>query len=396
MIENKPIIVQKYGGSSVATTEAIRQVAKLIAERQRSGFRLCIVVSAMGKTTDQLLSQAKEICANPSRRELDMLLTCGERASMALLAMALEDVGVPSMSLTGSQSGIITDDVHSGAKIIEVRPTRVKEALLQGKVVIVAGFQGISTQKEITTLGRGGSDTTAVALAAALQAEACEIYSDVAGVFSADPRIVPDAHKLDQISFEEMEELASAGAKVLNAQAVQFAKKQGIAIHAMRTGDDKDKTIISDQNIEALRSLTAIAHKEKLHGILLPDISALGTLLGILQKQGIAPMRIFGHGTSYICLIAREDTHGLDRLIQTLAPIGEYTAAFGSLSLVGKGLSDAPALLNKALHTLANLQIKVFGLSCSTMRADILLRSETVESAVKALHQTLIVEHSEP
>jgi aspartate kinase len=206
-----PIIVQKYGGSSVADVEKIRKVARRVKDTRDSGHRVVVVVSAMGDTTDELLTLAKQVSPDPPRRELDMLLTCGERISMALLSMALHELGVPAISFTGSQSGIITNDAHSQARIVEVRPYRIQDELALGKVVIVAGYQGVSYKREVTTLGRGGSDTTAVALAAALNAEACEIYSDVDGIFSADPRVVPDAKKLDQLTYDEMQELASAG-----------------------------------------------------------------------------------------------------------------------------------------------------------------------------------------
>src|SRR5499433_162208 len=229
------VIVQKFGGSSVADVERIRNVAARVAARRAEGHQLVVVVSAMGDTTDELLSLAKRMSADPPRRELDMLLTCGERISMALLSMALQELQVPAISFTGSQSGIITDDNHSQARVVEVRPVRIREELGKGKVVIVAGYQGVSRNREVTTLGRGGSDTTAVALAAALGAEACEIYSDVDGVFSADPRVVPEARKLDLLDYATMQELAAAGARVLNAQAVEFARAAGIVIDARST-----------------------------------------------------------------------------------------------------------------------------------------------------------------
>ena len=213
MSSEKHIVVQKYGGSSVADPQKLKVVAELIKKKRDSGKRLCVVVSAMGQTTNDLLVKANEVSQAPSRRELDMLLSCGERASMALLAMALESLGVPSISFTGSQSGIITNDQHSNARILEVRPYRVQDELAKDKVVIIAGYQGVSYKKEITTLGRGGSDTTAVAMAAALQAEACEIYSDVDGVYSADPRVVPDAVPLSALSYDEMLSLSKGGAR---------------------------------------------------------------------------------------------------------------------------------------------------------------------------------------
>jgi aspartate kinase len=231
----QPILVQKYGGSSVADVEKIQRVAARVARTREGGKRVVVVVSAMGDTTDELLALARKVSPDPHRRELDMLLTAGERISMALLGMALHARGVEAVSFTGSQSGIITDGAHTNARILEVRPVRILEELARGRVVIVAGYQGVSREREVTTLGRGGSDTTAVALAAALEAEACEICSDVDGVFTADPRLVPAARKLSALSHEEMQELSLAGAKVLNAQAVEFARDKGIAIHALST-----------------------------------------------------------------------------------------------------------------------------------------------------------------
>src|SRR5215813_5941472 len=228
-------VVQKYGGSSVADVPRLEAVAERVVRTAREGHRVCVVVSAMGKTTDQLIALARQITEAPPRRELDMLLSTGERIAMALLAMAIEKRGLEAISFTGSQSGIMTNDRHSGARIIEVRPVRIQDELERGKIVIVAGFQGVSYKREITTLGRGGSDTTAVALAAALGAEYCEICSDVDGVYSGDPRVVDAAQRIGTLSYEETQELAEAGAKVLNAQAVEFAKEQRIAIYARAT-----------------------------------------------------------------------------------------------------------------------------------------------------------------
>src|SRR3982751_5596220 len=230
-----PIVVQKYGGSSVADVDRIRQVAARIMGTRAAGHDVAVVVSAMGDTTDELLSLAKRVSANPDRRELDMLLSAGERISMALLAMAIRELGGDAISFTGSQSGIVTNDRHFDARIIEVRPFRVQDELARGRIVVIAGYQGVSYRHEVTTLGRGGSDTTAVALAAALGAEWCEICSDVDGVYTADPRVVPDARRIDALTYEETQEMAEAGAKVLNAQAVEFAKQHGIAIYARAT-----------------------------------------------------------------------------------------------------------------------------------------------------------------
>src|SRR5205809_5623046 len=246
-----PIVVQKYGGSSVADVTRIKLVADRVMRTKRAGHDVVVVVSAMGDTTDELLGLAKQVSPNPDRRELDMLLTAGERVSMALLSMAIRELGGASVSFTGSQSGIITNDRHVDARIIEVRPVRVQDELAGGKIVVIAGYQGVSYRREVTTLGRGGSDTTAVAMAAALGAEYCEICSDVDGVYTADPRVVPEARRIGTLSYEETQELAESGAKVLNAQAVEFAKEAGIAIYARATaaplpGDDPsvDGTVV--------------------------------------------------------------------------------------------------------------------------------------------------------
>jgi aspartate kinase len=231
------VVVQKYGGSSVADVEKIGIVADKVVATKKRGHDVVVVVSAMGKTTDQLLALAKQVAKDPPRRELDMLLTTGERVTMALLAIAIESRGEAAISFTGSQSGIITNDRHFDARIIEVRPHRIEDELARGRIVIIAGYQGMSYKREITTLGRGGSDTTAVALAAALSAERCEIYSDVDGVYSADPRVVPEAKHLPEIDLAMLQEMAESGAKVLNAQAVEWARRQKITIHARRTSD---------------------------------------------------------------------------------------------------------------------------------------------------------------
>src|SRR5438270_1657673 len=230
-----PIVVQKYGGSSVADVTRMRQVAERVMRTKRAGHDVVVVVSAMGDTTDELLELANQVSPNPDRRELDMLLTAGERIAMALVSMAIRELGGDAISFTGSQSGIITNDRHVDARIIEVRPFRVQDELTRGRIVVIAGYQGVSYKKEVTTLGRGGSDTTAVAMAAALDAEYCEICSDVDGVYSADPRVVPAARRIGTLSYEETQEMAEAGAKVLNAQAVEFAKEKGIAIYARAT-----------------------------------------------------------------------------------------------------------------------------------------------------------------
>ncbi len=258
----RPIIVQKYGGSSVATVEKLHRVAEQVVAQYNSGTSVVVVVSAMGDTTDELLRRAALVNAEPPQRELDMLVTAGERVSMALLSMAIHKLGVSAISFTGSQSGIITDNKHQDARILEVRPYRLENALAEQKVVIVAGFQGMSLDKEITTLGRGGTDTTAVALAAALGAEACEIYSDVDGVYSADPRLCPQAKLLKEIDYQSMQEMARGGARVLNAQAVEFAKRADIKIIARKAGDNSGRqTIVKHQAGPAENVKAIVGHR---------------------------------------------------------------------------------------------------------------------------------------
>jgi len=255
----EPIVVQKYGGSSVADPEMIQAVADRVLARRAEGRKLVVVVSAMGKATDELLGMARRVAREPDRRELDMLLTVGERVSMALLAMAIRARGQEAVSLTGSQSGILTSASHTRARVMEVRPFRILDELERDRVVIVAGYQGVSYQREITSLGRGGSDTTAVALAAALDAEACEIYSDVDGVLSADPRVVPEAIRLAELDYDRMQAMARAGAKVLNAQAVAFARDKGIAIYARKTGSAEAGTVVR-RDVPKPEGPMAVAH----------------------------------------------------------------------------------------------------------------------------------------
>src|SRR5262245_2887782 len=312
MTKSRRIVVQKYGGSSVATTEKLRQVARLVVAKKKEGFDVVVVVSAMGDTTDELLDKAKAISSEPDRRELDMLLSAGERISMALLAMAIREEGYEAVSLTGSQSGIITTASHANARIIEVRPFRVEDELELERIVIVAGYQGVSYRKDITTLGRGGSDTTAVALAAALEAEACEIYSDVDGVFTTDPRIVDDAKKLDAIGYEEMQELAANGARVLNAQAVEFAKQRGIAIYAKKTGSQDPGTVIRRDVPKPSSGVRGIAHETEVATIACASAKAkdVRTLLEALESLGAHPKQVvFSETGSFSAVLPLDDVH---------------------------------------------------------------------------------------
>ena len=330
------VVVQKYGGSSVADVDKLHAVAKAVADRVRAGDQIVVVVSAMGKTTDQLLAQAAEVMQEPPQRELDMLVTAGERISMALLSMAMHKAGVDSISFTGSQSGIITENSHQGARIIEVRPYRIREALEAGKVVIVAGFQGVSLEREITTLGRGGSDTTAVAMAAALEADACEIYSDVDGVYNADPNVCPQASLLREIDYETMQHMAAAGARVLNAQAVEFARKAGIQILARKTSDTSERqTRISVDGSPSAGHVVATVGAP--HASLVTGGSTFsGSMLQSIEKLG-GTVLAMGAGAALVnrAQIPGQASTGLEQLAQEQ---GFKVQACAGLTLVGAGL----------------------------------------------------------
>src|SRR6187455_2477647 len=308
------IVVQKYGGSSVADVTRLRQVAERVMETRRAGHDVVVVVSAMGDTTDELLALAKQVSLNPSRRELDMLLTSGERIAMALLSLAIRELGGDAISFTGSQSGIITNDRHVDARIVEVRPFRVQDELARGKIVVIAGYQGVSYKKEVTTLGRGGSDTTAVAMAAALDAEYCEICSDVDGVYSADPRVVGAARRIGALSYEETQEMAEAGAKVLNAQAVEFAKEKGIAIYARATdgplpGDDpsSDGTVVRQSPPRMPGTVVGVASERDV--VILDSSAAATDLLALLDDRGVPGKQLHVFGDRTTVVISRENLH---------------------------------------------------------------------------------------
>ncbi|MFT3708126.1 MAG: aspartate kinase [Archangium sp.] len=383
-----PIVVQKFGGSSVADADKIRKVAARVKARRDAGAQLVIVVSAMGDTTDELLSLAKKISADPPRRELDMLLTCGERISMALLSMALHELGVSAISFTGSQSGIITDDTHAQARIIEVKPARIEEALHAGKVVIVAGYQGVSKAKEVTTLGRGGSDTTAVALAAALGAD-CEIYSDVDGVFSADPRVVPSAKKLETLSFEEMQELAAAGAKVLNAQAVEFAREKGIVIHAKSTHTAGTGTAISNVAPTIAARVKGVTCDTDLW--VFACEGAPGALLELLDAQQVKGRNLVADGAGRsLAVVPLQDIHGPDALRAKLPAGIAVHDDLGTVTCVGTGLNADWSVARKALATARTLGADVTATYGSALQLTLVVKREHVKPLTKALHEALI------
>ncbi|MGA9525512.1 MAG: aspartate kinase [Myxococcaceae bacterium] len=393
------IIVQKYGGSSVADVEKIRKVAERVKARRDAGCQMVVVVSAMGDTTDDLLSLAKKVSEDPPRRELDMLLTCGERISMALLSMALQELGVSAISFTGSQSGIITTDAHAQARIVEVRPYRIQDELERGKVVIVAGYQGVSYKREVTTLGRGGSDTTAVALAAALEAEACEIYSDVDGIFSADPRIVPDARKLDEISYEEMQELASAGAKVLNAQAVEFARQKGITILARSTYGGGTGTAIrevppagADVRVKGVTSEADL--------VVLSARGGVGMLAEVLEFLDARELRsralsFDGVGAEAALIgVPLQDVHGLERVEQEVhTRFGDRVRVqrgLGTVTCVGSGINADGRHLRRALAAADELGARVHAIHTSPLQISLLLESNHLPELTRRLHGELM------
>ena len=397
--ERVAIVVQKYGGSSVADVDRIHKVADRVAATRASGKHVVVVVSAMGDTTDELLALARRVTESPARRELDMLLSAGERISMALLSMALNARNVPAVSFTGSQSGIITNDAHTNARIVEVRPFRVQEELARGKVVIVAGYQGVSDKKEITTLGRGGSDTTAVALAAALDAEACEIYSDVDGVYSADPRVVPEARRLSGISYEEMQELAEAGARVLNAQAVEFAKERGIALYARAAAGGAGETVVGKLPPRRPGRVAGVASETRLALLALRgDREGLGRLLLFLdERQAGGKQLLFrdgGVGGGASLVLSLENLHDFPALRRDLvARFGdalELREGIAAVSAIGTGINAGFAKLRAALQALEDAGVLSLGVSTSSFRISVLLAEDRVQDAVRALHRRLV------
>jgi aspartate kinase len=393
------VIVQKYGGSSVATVQKLREVAERVVRTQREGHQVTVVVSAMGKTTDELLGMAKQVSANPPRRELDMLLSAGERISMALLSMALRELGGDAISFTGSQSGIITTDRHIDARIIEVRPSRVREALAKGKIVVIAGFQGVSRNKEVTTLGRGGSDTTAVAMAAALDAEYCEICSDVDGVYSADPRVVGGARRIGTLSYEETQEMAEAGAKVLNAQAVEFAKEKGIAIYARATsgplpGPDPsiDGTVVTKIAPRAPGTVVGIASERDIV-LLNADVPA-ADLLALLDERGVAgkQLHIFGDRTQVA--VSRQNLHDEPDLKEALHARFNGRArlvdGWAAVSVVGAGINATHENVRAGADALAGAGITPAATATSSFRITWMIPRERTDDAVRILHHRFI------
>jgi aspartate kinase len=398
-----PIVVQKYGGSSVADVTRMKQVADRVMQTRRAGHDVVVVVSAMGDTTDDLLSLAKRVSPNPDRRELDMLLTAGERIAMALLSMAIRELGGDAISFTGSQSGIITNDRHVDARIIEVRPFRVQDELARGKIVVIAGYQGVSYRREVTTLGRGGSDTTAVAMAAALGAEYCEICSDVDGVYTADPRVVPLATRIGTLSYEETQELAESGAKVLNAQAVEFAKEKGIAIYARATrsplpGHDPsaDGTVVRRHPPRMPGTVVGVASER---GVLVLEADRpveTPDLLALLDDHHVAGKQLHVAGERLTLVLSRENLHEEARVRDAIARVfGDRVGiqdGLGALSVVGAGINASFANVRRGSAILAANRMPVQAIATSSFRITWMIDRARLDDGVRLLHRTFIEE----
>ncbi len=399
----QPTIVMKFGGTSVADAERIKRAARRIVAQREAGHRVVAVLSARGHTTDELIRAAEEVSPHPDPREMDMLLSTGERISCALCAMAINDLGHRAISLTGSQAGIVTDTSHTKARILDVRAERIVEALEQDKIVLVAGFQGVSTSRDVTTLGRGGSDTTAVALAAAVGAEVCEIYTDVSGVFSADPRIVPDARKLPLVSFEEMLEMAASGAKVLQLRSVEYARTHGVRIHCRSSFEDGPGTyVIGEDETMEHPLITAVTHSTE---------EARITVVGVPDRPGAAAeiFEALAEANVNVDTIVQNEprTAGLEAEVSftcgsddlrtaetTLAPVIERFGGakletdpeVGKVSIIGAGMRSHPGVAAKVFRVLAGEEINIELINTSPIKITCLIRAESVPRAVNALH----------
>lgn len=394
------IIVQKYGGSSVADVEKLKKIAQIISAVKQQGHDVVVVVSAMGKNTNLLIEMARQLSSNPEKRELDMLLSTGERITMALLCIALNDLGVKAISLTGSQSGIITNDRYNDASVIEVRPFRVQDELAKGQVVVIGGFQGVSYKRDITTLGRGGSDTSAIALAAALKADRCEIYSDVDGVYTTDPNLIKDAKHLPEISYEQVQEMAEAGAKVLNAQAVQFAKKAKIAIYARSTFDSGRETVVREMAPTGRPEVIAVVQENEISRIIFKkkDIhNHLGGFFTFLENKNI-PIKELNYIRHKVFelekvsfVISKKNVHNWEEVEKEL--ITKYghdisiDETFGAVSIIGEGFSRDNRILTETVKVLNENKIDFQGLTTTSFRLSLIVKRELLNSAVEILHK---------
>jgi len=408
------LVVQKYGGSSVADAERIKAVAQRIVAKKKAGNDVVVVVSAMGDTTDDLIDKAQQVSPLPPARELDMLLTAGERISMALLAMAIANLGHEARSFTGSQAGVITDDSHGKAKIIDVTPGRIRTALDEGSICIVAGFQGVSQNtKDITTLGRGGSDTTAVALAAALEADVCEIYTDVDGVFTADPRIVPTARRIPRISYEEMLEMAASGAKILHLRCVEYARRYNIPIHVRSSYSQKEGTwVVDSSDIEGRKEdgddmeqaiISGVAHdrsEAKITVVGVPD--KVGEAASIFSALADAEINIdmivqnvsaasTGRTDISFTLPATDGQTALAALNKVKDRIGfealRYDDRIGKVSLIGAGMRSHPGVTATLFSAIADAGVNIEMISTSEIRISVVVSQDDLDTAVAAAHR---------
>jgi len=393
----------KFGGTSVADAERIKRAARRIVAARENGSRVVAVLSARGKTTDELIRMAEEISAAPDPREMDMLLSTGERISCALCAMAIHDLGHRAISLTGSQAGIVTDSSHTKARILDVRADRIRTALEEDLIVLVAGFQGVSTNSDVTTLGRGGSDTTAVALAAAVDADVCEIYTDVSGVFSADPRIVPDARKLPILSFEEMLEMASSGAKVLQLRSVEYARNHRVRIHCRSSFEDGPGTfVVGEQETMEHPLITAVTHSTDEARVTLQDVpdhpGVAARIFAALAEANcnvdmiIQNEPIEREGRAEVSFtVPREDLRpAREALEAVVAELGigsvDTEPEMGKVSIVGAGMKSHPGVAAKVFATLAEEGINIEMISTSPIKISCVIRDDRVPDAVRALH----------
>ncbi|MCC2309395.1 aspartate kinase [Cellulomonas chengniuliangii] len=416
------LIVQKYGGSSVADASGVKRVAKRIAESKRAGNDVVVVVSAMGDTTDELIDLANAITPVPPSREMDILLTAGERISMSLLAMAIANLGIEARSFTGQQAGVITDDVHGKARIIDVTPSRIQAAIDEGAVAIVAGFQGVTQHtNDVTTLGRGGSDTTAVALAAALKADVCEIYSDVDGVFTADPRIVPSARKIDRISYDEMLEMAASGAKVLVLRCVEYARRYGVPVHVRSSFSAHTGTMVTNyEDAEGGDEGADVMEQPIIAGVAHDSSEAKITVVGVPDVPGTAA-HIFevvaGSGVNIDMIVqnvsaaatgltdisftlpATDGTAAMTALAESQAEVGfaslQYDDTIGKLSLIGAGMKSHPGVSARLFSALSAAGINIEMISTSEIRISVVTRADQLADAVRAVHTAFDLDSSE-
>ena len=380
-------VVLKFGGSSVADPEQIRDVARRLAAARERGNRVVGVLSAMGRTTDDLVELATRVSDRPHPRELDMLISVGERISNALCAMAIHDLGHEAISLTGSQAGIVTDTLHGKAKIVDVRARRIHEALDDDRIVLVAGFQGVSTEQEVTTLGRGGSDTTAVALAAALGADHCEINTDVRGVFTADPRVVPEARKLKSVTFEEMLEMASSGARVMATRSIEVARSHNVRLHVRSTFGDEDGTWIREEaDLLEKALISAVVHQREELVYRVEGITP-ARLFASLSEAGVNVDTIVQTSAEIVFSAPVEDRGDCERVLEALAVSWSARDDLGKVSLVGAGMKSHPGVAAKTFATLEAAGIEAPVVSTSPIKISCHVSREDVDDAVRALHE---------